>query len=258
MTTICPICSSAASPAFKSDFASIWQCQNRQCGHLFAPDVEDNQGVMEDATPESRATNFQKRNERLISSWKRRGWIRQDSRVLDFGAGVGHIDDSMRALLPDADLTCMEASEPLAQSLEARKFRTFRDLSELPAGDRFDFIILVEVIEHVKDPVRLLRDLHERLASSGSLFLTTPCGEKRSGSRRTTAYKTRFHIQFFTEKSLKLALEKAGFRKTGFHYFPAMYPPLAGIPGIVQKLKQIIKSILVRMEGYSHLVCLAK
>ena len=56
------------------------------------------------------------------------------------------------------------------------------------------------------------------------MFLTTPCGELRNGSRATNAYDTPEHVQFFTEKSLRLAVKKAGFRDITYEYIDALYP----------------------------------
>jgi SAM-dependent methyltransferase len=46
--------------------------------------------------------------------------------------------------------------------------------NDLPEGP-FDAVVMCEVIEHAADPRALLRAVHERLATGGTLLLSTPC-----------------------------------------------------------------------------------
>jgi hypothetical protein len=81
------------------------------------------------------------------------------------------------------------------------------------------------------------------------VFLTTPCGETRGGSRNTNAYETPEHVQFFTEASIRLACQNAGFAGFEFRYVKDMYPS----GGSIAALKAIARPILIRLTGPRHL-----
>ena len=76
--------------------------------------------------------------------------------------------------------------------------------------DSFDAIILIELLEHLNDPVSLLAQIKSRLRSGGRMFITTPCGEARFGYRPTFSYNVPEHVQFWTKRSFQLLCEKAG------------------------------------------------
>ena len=82
-----------------------------------------------------------------------------------------------------------------------------------PVGGPFDFITSTEVIEHVADPGKFLRELNELLRPGGFLALMTQF--KPSGDREFFQWWYRqdlTHISFFSEKSLTLIGIKNGLR----------------------------------------------
>jgi SAM-dependent methyltransferase len=199
---------------------------------------------------------YQQRNRGLVAFWRRRGFLCQRSRVLDIGAGTGHVVQSLRALLPGARISCIEESEALAALLAQRGFEVSQDLACLAPDREFDAILLMEVIEHVPDPVGFLAQIKPLLASRGRIFLTTPCGELRTGSRRTNAYDTPEHLQFFVEDSLRLAVQKAGFRGIRYQYIDALYPfpsQLMSAACFKRCARRAIMPLLAALRGPRHL-----
>ncbi|HXV37004.1 MAG TPA: class I SAM-dependent methyltransferase [Myxococcota bacterium] len=252
----CPICGSASARAFRSRYVEVCGCSNPHCRHLFATDVSAAHGTMHDAEPDAAAESFEERNQRLIRFWESRRFVHATSRVLDVGAGNGHIARSLRARFPRASLCCIEEGEARAAQLAARGFEVHRDASALAAEREFDAILLIEVIEHVACPVSLLERLRRLLAPGGRVFLTTPCGELRTRSRRTHAYDTAQHVQFFTERSLRLAVHEAGFRDIHFEYIDALYPRQEAALSIAQLrrwMRAVAAPALMRLEGPRHL-----
>jgi 2-polyprenyl-3-methyl-5-hydroxy-6-metoxy-1,4-benzoquinol methylase len=90
-------------------------------------------------------------------------------RVLDFGCGVGALAAHCS---PDGYLGVDIDEESLGAA--RRNHPGFRFEKELPSGGEFDAIVLLAVIEHIPDPVGLLRRLKTLLHPGGSILLTTP------------------------------------------------------------------------------------
>jgi 2-polyprenyl-3-methyl-5-hydroxy-6-metoxy-1,4-benzoquinol methylase len=98
-------------------------------------------------------------------------------RLLELGS---HVGDFTERLLPFVDeITCLEASDVAIG--EAR--RRFGDrvtfvhslIESATLHERYDDVVLTHVLEHVDDPVRVLRRINDEwLADGGRLFLVVP------------------------------------------------------------------------------------
>jgi 2-polyprenyl-3-methyl-5-hydroxy-6-metoxy-1,4-benzoquinol methylase len=150
----------------------------------------------------------------------------------------------------------VEESESLRNQLGRQGFAAAENLDSISSNRSFDAVLLIEVIEHVPDPVGFLDHLRRHLDLEGRIFLTTPCGELRNGSRVTNAYDTPEHVQFFTEKSLRLAVKKAGFHDIRYEYIEALYPRSTSALSLATYKRLALKSarpILARFLGPRHL-----
>lgn len=79
----------------------------------------------------------------------------------------------------------------------------------------FNVLTYQDVIEHVEDPVDELINARKVLKSGGIIFLVTPdVGGKwhKLLGHLWYHYKPGEHIMYFTQESLRLALEKGGFK----------------------------------------------
>jgi 2-polyprenyl-3-methyl-5-hydroxy-6-metoxy-1,4-benzoquinol methylase len=88
------------------------------------------------------------------------------------------------------------------------------------AGKKFDRVLLLDVLEHLRDPERLLRQCRETLAPHGQLMVSVP--NVANLSVRATLlfgnfdYKSRgildrTHLRFFTRKTARRMLEESGY-----------------------------------------------
>ena len=199
---------------------------------------------------------YAERNERLVAFWEDRRFVTGSSRLLDVGAGSGHLARSVRRRLPGIEIFCVEESEPLRDRLGHQGLTVSKNLDSISPDRSFDAVLLIEVIEHVPDPIDFLDRLGRCLNPKGRMFLTTPCGELRNGSRATNAYDTPEHVQFFTEKSLRLAVKKAGFRDITYEYIDALYPLSTSVLSFATFKRLAAKTarpILARFQGPRHL-----
>jgi 2-polyprenyl-3-methyl-5-hydroxy-6-metoxy-1,4-benzoquinol methylase len=119
----------------------------------------------------------------LLSKWRNRK-VRPyvGSRVLDVGCGVGRI---IEHLPPSAVYVGVDSCEPHIEMLRERypehDFYTW-DLNQgLPAlPQRFDTVLILAVLEHIKDAEGLLEECHRHMEPGGRCVITipTPFGEK--------------------------------------------------------------------------------
>jgi len=88
-------------------------------------------------------------------------------------------------------------------------------------NEPYDVITLSHVIEHVYDPISLLRDLYRLLKPGGCLWLDTPnlgsYGAQRFGPDWQALDPPR-HLALFNPASLRMSLTKAGFKQIEQHW----------------------------------------
>jgi 2-polyprenyl-3-methyl-5-hydroxy-6-metoxy-1,4-benzoquinol methylase len=152
-------------------------------------------------------------SERLRASLERLHPAPRGRRLLDIGCGEGQLVDA--ALRVGFDARGIDVAEPAIDI--CRSFGlpcATEDLysPELDA-ERFDVITLVETIEHVPDPVRMLRRARELLVDGGVVWLTTPnfasLGRRLLGERWPVLSPE--HLSYFTGASLRETARRAGF-----------------------------------------------
>jgi SAM-dependent methyltransferase len=115
--------------------------------------------------------------------------------------------------------------DPAARAIAARNGEVFDGTAEaLPAaiaGRQFDAVLLSHVLEHCIDPVAALANVKSLLAPEGTAIIEVPnngsAGLQMFGPGWFFADIPR-HLQFFTEKSLRAALGRAGLRVTKTMY----------------------------------------
>lgn len=87
---------------------------------------------------------------------------------------------------------------------------------------RYNAVTLLDVLEHIPDPITLLAALRELLESQGWIAVKVPCGpaqllkerirSRLKRGRRVSVADNLVHINHFSVSSLRLALERAGYR----------------------------------------------
>jgi len=155
-------------------------------------------------------------------------------RLLDIGAGQGALLEEAQKLGYEAE--GVDLCEANVQKARARGLQVKHGSAEKLDYDRvFDVVTMMDIIEHVVDPIHLLGVAYRALKPEGELVVYTP------NHRGAVVMLARFlrvfgisypayeifggnHVCFFDDRSLPLAIKRAGFveRKTKlFPYDPA-------------------------------------
>ena len=155
-----------------------------------------------------------------------RRWVGR--RVLEIGSGIGNLSaflvDSERLVLTDTREEYLDrlrtrfAKQP---NIAVARLYLPNELGAL-AGQRFDTIICLNVLEHVDDDIAALQAMRRLLAPAGRLILLVPALPALYG----TMDKALGHHRRYQRGSLTSLLDATGFKVAHVEYFN-----LAGVPG---------------------------
>lgn len=230
----CPLCGAAARPYMPLAHTSVFRCARRECGLQFAaPQLADHELAQAYASLYYRPDGSQPLLENtpevdirhLLERLSAHFGSPAGKRVLDYGCGVGTLLKVANEL--GARATGVEQSATAREKITGEGFAAvYADLDALRRAEpeaAFDWIILCEVIEHLRRPWEDLEKLRPLLKSSGDLIVLTPnfdaLRSRLSGARWEQRVNLT-HLYYFTPHSLSAVLRRAGFA-------PCEMPPVS-------------------------------
>jgi 2-polyprenyl-3-methyl-5-hydroxy-6-metoxy-1,4-benzoquinol methylase len=135
-------------------------------------------------------------------------------RLLDFGCNIGLLLFHNKERF--ASVTGVEINEEALKFARERFGLTqlYNTLDAIPSGERFDVITLIDVIEHVPDPVGLLASLQARLNPGGAILLRLPVIDglafRREAPENWKWVYAPYHLSMFSTKALASLGRAAG------------------------------------------------
>ena len=147
--------------------------------------------------------------------------IRPGSRVLDLGCSQGLLAGPLRE--KNIRMVGVDSGPPerVAAALEAYYRRDLEQPLELPLGRVFDYVVVADVIEHLRQRTQLMRSARRFLKEDGRLIISTPnvalwfyrlsllAGRFEYGPRGVL---DETHVRFYTRASFRREVERAGFQ----------------------------------------------
>jgi SAM-dependent methyltransferase len=122
------------------------------------------------------------------------------SRILDYGCGSGVVVEFLR----ERGSRDVYGYDPFSA--------TYSDASVLESS--YDFLIAQDVIEHDREPLKLLTDWYRLVKPGGILVLGTPRAEGIDFSKPEAAIHSLhapFHLHIFSEQQMSFSIRNAGF-----------------------------------------------
>lgn len=211
--TKCPNCGSL-DLAKMSRFSDSYLVRCRSCSLVFTGRIPTDQELIQHYKGYGREDTLshltRQRYKELLSGWEN---LRQTNKILDVGAGNGFfIQEAIESgwqgfateYTPEAVTLCRAKGATAHQG----------DLDTAPfAEGSFDIITAFEVLEHVLNPLELMRNVARLLRPNGMFYLTTP--NFNSISRHILGPQWHVieypeHLFYFTPKTLRNMAKRAG------------------------------------------------
>jgi 2-polyprenyl-3-methyl-5-hydroxy-6-metoxy-1,4-benzoquinol methylase len=149
--------------------------------------------------------------------------VTPDSAVLDIGAADGSVARALsargcRVVAIEADRGAAAAAERFCERVIAEDVETL-DLDAVLQGQRFDFVLLLDVLEHLRDPAAVLTAVGRTLGPGGRIIISVPNVthaalrlELMAGRFRYTdaGLLDRTHLHLFDRPALEELISGAG------------------------------------------------
>jgi len=129
------------------------------------------------------------------------------------------------------------AAETARQTLGPNTIAT--SMASLPADARFDLIVLFQVLEHIGEPVALLRECSRRLAPGGLLIANVPnfsSWQSRFAGSKWMHLDVPRHLIHFTPPTISATLERAGLKTVGMSFASLEHDPYGWVESTINRL----------------------
>lgn len=80
---------------------------------------------------------------------------------------------------------------------------------DFDSNDKFELVVLTHVLEHLYDPLLVVRELQKNITDGGHLLIEVPLWERLD--KQPVGVLTFEHVNYFSEDTLNLLLNAAGF-----------------------------------------------
>ena len=162
---------------------------------------------------------------RLVYFFKFREYVHlagPKGKILDVGCADAPYFEKFRNKYPGVQLTGVEFKDEIAEKgrLKGRNIVT-GTIHNFATVERYDLIIMNNLIEHVLDPVKELQAAYAKLKPGGYVFLETPntdCWDYLLTGKNWGSLHVPRHVYLFSPASINLLAKRAGFEVKKFSY----------------------------------------
>lgn len=169
----------------------------------------------------------------LASIIRRRITLQPVARILEIGCGTGH---NLAMLSQFGTVDAIEIDDH-SRTIASQRLGRAVGASPLPAldgvaGQSYDMIAILDVLEHVEDDRAALRAIALRLRPGGTILITVPQYPWLWSGHDVANH----HFRRYTKRTLRVAVADAGLTLTMLHSFNSLLFPLAAADRLVAKM----------------------
>jgi SAM-dependent methyltransferase len=232
----CPVCRSANRSHFASGYDyeletcrnewNFWRCARCATVWLDPRPAATELGIIYPASyyaynRSEKLSPIARKGKQLLDRIKFNGFLKQTgipTSFLDIGCGDGRYLDLFASRGICKDRICgVDLSEEQVKRLRQRGYQVYRrrveDCSEIPA-ESIDLATMFHVIEHVADPVHVVRRIAEWLSPGGAVVVETPNLDSWDARLFKESWWGGYHIPrhwtLFNVNSLRRLFERCG------------------------------------------------
>ncbi|MEO0108628.1 MAG: bifunctional glycosyltransferase/class I SAM-dependent methyltransferase [candidate division WOR-3 bacterium] len=190
----------------------------------------------------------------------------RDLKILDLGCGQGHIADLITN--PGTQITGIDLVDSPGRSPRVSRF-IGQDLErepDLTGLGQFDYVLLADILEHVRNPLELLRASRTVLKPGGAAIVCVP--NVAHWSVRLSLLFGRFnyrprgimdetHVRFYTKSAIRQLLKSAGFEVSNLEATPVPLPDILGHNLLVRFVHLVgrgLSRVWKTMFGYQFVI----
>lgn len=172
-----------------------------------------------------------------VSRWA--AWKREGGSVLEVGCGLGLMLAAFSQFGWKA--TGIERNEEVVARIRPMPGVEITTIAveELPVDVRFDLIVMFHVLEHIGDPVQLLRECAKRLAPGGRLVVNVPnfgSWQARFAGPKWLHLDVPRHLVHYTPQTLAATFERAGLKASEFRFVSIEHDPYGWVESASNRL----------------------
>lgn len=180
-------------------------------------------------------------------------YIEPHDTVIDFGCGTGGILSA---------ITCgrrigVEINEPAIEQAIANGLEVVRSLEDLP-NDVADVIISHHALEHIDEPLPILRALRDKVRPRGRLILVIPAETPYALRFRRWRPNPQQHLYSWTPLSFGNLVVAAGFDIDKAFIMPGGYSRFIEWSRPIPPLFSMLKRVVAFLDYRYHIIALAR
>lgn len=251
----CPLCSGAPSAYFATEHShDLLRCGD--CQTVFVhpqPGPEELRALYEERSRAAGESDYYRsylRQERGLREHARDllemlGAPRGGARLLEVGCGAGFfLDEARKAGWKTRGIElnrvyARHAREELGIEV------TGEDFEEVEVeGAPFDVVCMLDLLSHLRDPLRSLARVRELLVPGGCFFLQAGNKAENELKPDDEDWETPAHLFHFTARTLRGLLEQEGLRVKLEHVVPKVRVPKALASNRLHWLRELVRTAL--------------